>query len=143
MVAYSFKAIFEARIATGLKRQTVRGKRDRHARVGESMQLYVGMRTKSCHKIRPDVVCTSVKSIEICTSHLIDSVVASIAIDGVPLNACEIELFAIADGFAPNFVKPLDARLDGRTARENMGLFWVAAHGYGRFEGVLIEWEQS
>lgn len=80
MVAYSFKRQFVAPIALGLgiacpngfapaagvvrpKRHTMRstGKR-RHARPGEGLQLYWGMRTKSCLKIG-DAKCIKVEQI--------------------------------------------------------------------------------
>ncbi|MEJ0016825.1 MAG: ASCH domain-containing protein [Acetobacteraceae bacterium] len=46
MVAYSFKRDFAAPILAGIKRQTIRADRRRHARPGEVLQLYTGMRTK-------------------------------------------------------------------------------------------------
>jgi hypothetical protein len=57
VVAYSFKSRFADAVASGAKRQTIRanGKR-RHARPGEALQLYTGMRTKDCRKLR-DAVC--------------------------------------------------------------------------------------
>jgi hypothetical protein len=57
MVAYSFKAQFADAVAAGTKHQTIRanGKR-RHARPGDKLQLYTGMRTKACRKLR-DAVC--------------------------------------------------------------------------------------
>lgn len=132
MVAYSFKSQFAAPIRDGVKCQTVRGQRGRHARVGEMMQLYTGMRTKACVKIMPDVVCVAVHEIEIVTSAMIDEVIVSIAVNGIPLNRIDIEAFAECDGFAawPNY-----------TARHAMGNFWLENHGKGRFEGVLILWE--
>ena len=57
MVAYSFKSQFEEPIVAREKRQTVRGFRKRHARPGEPIQLYVGMRTRNCRKIlTPDPI---------------------------------------------------------------------------------------
>lgn len=52
MVAYSFQAQFEDPILRRTKRQTLRavGKR-RHARPGETLQLYTGMRTRSCRLV--------------------------------------------------------------------------------------------
>lgn len=48
MVAYSFQPDFAAPIESGSKRSTIRpnGKR-RHARAGEELQLYIGLRTRS------------------------------------------------------------------------------------------------
>ncbi|WP_027367387.1 hypothetical protein [Desulfocurvibacter africanus] len=61
MVAYSFKSRFSEAVESGRKRQTIRalGKR-RHARQGEAVQLYTGMRTRYCRKlVTPDPVCVS------------------------------------------------------------------------------------
>jgi hypothetical protein len=57
MVAYSFQGRFADAVERGEKRQTIRanGKR-RHARPGDKLQLYTGMRTKACRKLR-DAVC--------------------------------------------------------------------------------------
>jgi len=50
MVAYNFQREFAADILSGSKRSTIRplGKR-RHAVAREQLQIYTGMRTKSCH----------------------------------------------------------------------------------------------
>lgn len=145
MVAYSFKPFFAGQIAVGTKRQTIRANRARHARPGEILQLYQGMRTKYCQKIIADQVCTAVVPVEILLSDLINEIVARIAIDGRPLLYNEIEHFARLDGFAPELLgNSFPARLYGRTARETMGRFWRDAHGdVSRFQGVLITWEPA
>ncbi|WPZ28151.1 hypothetical protein T8A63_10815 [Sulfitobacter sp. OXR-159] len=58
MVAYNFQTRFAEAVASGQKRQTIRAPRkdDRHAKPGDKLQLYTGMRTKSCRKLR-DAVC--------------------------------------------------------------------------------------
>ena len=48
MVAYSFKRRFREPILAGSKQQTIRADRKRHARRGEALQLYTGMRTTQC-----------------------------------------------------------------------------------------------
>ncbi|OYX79618.1 MAG: hypothetical protein B7Y77_01655 [Bradyrhizobium sp. 35-63-5] len=65
MVAYNFNAQFADAVEAGRKHQTIRamGKR-RHARAGEQLQLYTGMRTKACRKLR-DAVCHDACSIQI------------------------------------------------------------------------------
>jgi hypothetical protein len=143
MVAYSFKSFFAPQILAGLKTQTVRADRRRHARPGEPVQLFTGMRTKACRKIlTPDPVCVRVSPILIVTSSLIEGGIASITIGGWPQWRGEIEDFASADGFSPALAGGAP-KMTGRTARENMGAFWLAEHGEGRFEGVLIEWSCS
>lgn len=71
MVAYNFQSQFVEAIRNGSKSHTIRrnGKR-RHARPGESLQLYSGMRTKACKKIITDPECVAAIpiSIEISTS---------------------------------------------------------------------------
>ena len=134
MVAYSFKAMFAPQIEARTKLQTVRGNRRRHARPGEPIQLYAGMRTRYCRKlVTPDPVCFRVRPITIDVTGLISAGIASIEIGGRFLAFEEIERFARADGFAPEY-------LGGTSARENMGAVWRANHGTGRFEGALIEW---
>lgn len=142
MVAYSFKAMFGPQVSALIKRQTVRADRKRHARPSEPLQLYQGMRTIHCRKlIDPDPICTRVRAIEIAVTDLMPVAIVSIAIEGIPLHREEIELFCRADGFAPSCV--FDFGLKGKTARENMGQFWLQNHGVGRFQGVLIEWEPA
>ncbi|WPJ67995.1 hypothetical protein STOPSMEL_19 [Sinorhizobium phage StopSmel] len=141
MVAYSFKPIFEPQVASGIKLQTVRGQRRRHARLGEAVQLYVGLRTRFCRKIvHPDPICTDTLPIVIETSSLIDSIIAAIDINGRQLHRDEIEEFARDDGFAPERINGLALDMIGKTARDNMGAFWKANHAIGRFSGELIKW---
>lgn len=132
MVAYSFKARFVKPIKAGLglkvyaepgdppcapKRQTIRaiGKR-RHARAGETLQLYTAMRTKQCQKIG-EAKCIYVVpiTIQVLKSALKFSSYVS-----------DAEAFARYDGFA-NLA--------------DMHAFWIKEHGPGKFEGVLIRWE--
>ena len=138
MVAYSFKAMFAPMIVARWKRQTVRANRKRHARPGEALQLYVGLRTRQCRKIlQPDPICTAVTPIEIAVSAIIG--IANIEIDGRLLTADEIEEFAIADGFAPEHFDDGSAS----PARDAMGEFWLANYGAVNFAGVVIKWRVS
>lgn len=136
MTAYSFKKQFVAPVRVGLgirvdhepgdahvyhpKRQTIRADRKRHARVGEELQLYCGMRTKHCFLIGRSR-CTAVSRIIIWTSTM------AIMIAGKLLTARQIGAFVKADGFA---------------SVHDMNQFWNENHpGVDKFEGVLIEWE--
>lgn len=123
MVAYSFKAFFAPQIEAGTKRQTIRSDRRRHARPGEMVQLYVGMRTKACRKIRPDVRCTKVGEVSIEVGPV---AIDGLHVDGVELSLEEAEAFARADGFPD---------------RAAMHAFWMKEHGAGRFDGVIIYWD--
>lgn len=135
MPAYSFKHRFIGPIMAGLgiehrnergmivipgprpKQQTIRavGKR-RHARAGETVQLYYGMRTRQCFKIG-DAKCLYVVPIVI----------------GVLKTTLKFSDFVIdADAFA---------RADGFADAADMHAFWLKEHGIGKFEGVLIRWE--
>jgi hypothetical protein len=138
MVAYGFKSFFAPQIESGFKRQTVRGDRNRHARPGELIQLYQGMRTRSCRKLIPDPPCTGVDRIVIERQAV---PITAIEINGVRLTDDEIEEFARQDGFAPEHLKGA-AGLDSHLARWNMAMFWSLNHpNPGNFEGVLIRWD--
>ncbi len=142
MVAYSFAPAFAPQVSLLDKLQTVRRQRARHARPGEPIQLYCGMRTASCRKLLTvDPVCVRVDDIVIAVTDLIEPKIASIEINGISLHRDEIEEFARADGFAPERINGLAIDLVGKTARENMGLFWRARHGLGFFSGNVIHWK--
>jgi len=150
MVAYSFNRVFAPQVAALTKLQTVRGHRRRHARPGEPIQLYRGMRTRQCVKlVDEDPIVISVTPIIIDVSDLIDEGIASIILGGQALNRTQIEVFAEADGFSPAHFGLWQGAVLGRasirhaTARSNMGDFWRATHGAARFEGVLIRWRPA
>lgn len=65
MVAYNFQKQFADDVESGKKTQTIRkaGKRN-PPKVGDALQLYTGMRTKSCRKLA-DVICTDIRVIKI------------------------------------------------------------------------------
>lgn len=124
MVAYSFNPRFIEPIRQGMKSQTIRatGLR-RHARPGELLQLYSGMRTAHCVKILPDVPCLEVMQVEITFQA---GCIASVTADGVRVR--DLDAFAFRDGFA-------DA--------VDMWSFWRDHHPEAietGFKGVVIEW---
>lgn len=138
MVAYSFAPQFIAPIEVGAKLQTVRGHRPRHARPGEPIQLYTGMRTKHCRKlVDPDPIVSRVWPIRIFINKRFHTgeIISRIDLDYHHLPAAEMEAFARADGFAPD---------DDASALRRMGEFWVKAHNikgdFFRFDGVCIRW---
>lgn len=123
MVAYSFKAQFAEPIITGTKRQTIRADRKRHARPGERLQLFTGMRTKQCRKILDlDPVCVSVTPIEI---YFPWRGGLEIWVGLRQLSGIEVGEFAKADGFENS---------------QAMKEFWEKNHGDGPFKGVMITW---
>jgi len=123
MVAYSFAMRFARIVESGAKTQTIRGHRKRHARPGEPVQLYTGMRTKACRKlVTPDPICEAVMAVTLDMRH------AAVTLDDAPLPLDTLNDFAQADGFA-NF--------------EDMRGWWQKTHGDAVFEGVLIRWKAS
>jgi hypothetical protein len=121
MVAYSFKARFRAPILAGTKAQTIRAPRARHARPGEELQLYTGMRTKYCSLIGRSA-CLFVLPITIYIEK------SRIEMPGeAHRTGRSLDLFAQYDGFSD--------WLDMRS-------FWHEQHpGVQVFDGVLIRWE--
>lgn len=62
MTAINFSPRFAPAVRRGDKRRTIR--RKQKGKVGGKLQLYTGMRTKSCRKLG-DAVCTSINSVVI------------------------------------------------------------------------------
>lgn len=138
MVAYNFKKRFVDPIRSGLcnyehidgqipapKRQTIRavGKR-RHAMVGETVQLYYGLRTRHCFKIG-EGICSEVLRVII----WIDPQTIAIELSKMLLSRAEMEAFSRADGFADV---------------ADMAAFWRTEHpDVSKFEGVVIKWDPS
>lgn len=132
MVAYSFKKRFAPPIIAGLqpgplvagmKRQTIRADRKRHARPGEELQLYTGMRTRSC-QLLGRATCTSATPIR-----LLLGPSPAVEIGGEPAitDATGLDLFACFDGFAD---------------WSDLCAFWAAEHeALTDFSGVMIRWE--
>lgn len=129
MVAYSFKRRFVEPIRVGLgvlptglaypKRQTIRAARKRHARPGEEVQLYCGMRTKGCFLIGR-ARCVSVDGVKLDFTGL------------VAINRQAFILNTLLDDFA---------RSDGFADFAEMRRFWREEHGLSVFEGVRVRWE--
>jgi len=128
LVAYSFKARFAPKIIDKTKAQTIRAhrlKRSRHARAGEELQLYTGMRTKQCKLIRK-AECLSVETIRL------DFAERHITIGDLEKPRIEVEKQAGLNTFA---------RMDGFADWSDLCAFWEAEHGtLDRFDGVLIRW---
>ncbi|MFT6668663.1 MAG: hypothetical protein ACJAVZ_000109 [Afipia broomeae] len=132
MVAYSFQRQFIEPIrlgirdpkAAGAKLQTIRAHRKRHARAGEMLQLYSGMRTKNCMKIVPDQLCEDVFNIrfEVAKSGIKD---IYFGLSEPRFELPKVNEFAQEDGF-----------FDADAMRD----FWLSSHGEGLFEGVLVKW---
>lgn len=134
MVAYSFQKQFVAPIMVGLgivpafnvtpKRHTIRADRKRHARPGEELQLYRGMRTKQCFLIGR-ARCTDVHRIEL----VFRGRRRGVWINGNRIAASpkSMDAFANSDGF-DNWA--------------SLAAFWEENHGDpASWDGVIIHWE--
>lgn len=123
MVAYSFRKRFIEPIRAGTKAQTIRPFRKRHARPGEALQLYAGMRTKYCQLIGR-ATCASVWPITIRVDG--DEILETEGVYGRKSPFRSIDEFARGDGFAD---------------WAEMRAFWREEHpGTDLFDGVLIRW---
>lgn len=138
MVAYSFNKRFRDPILAGLepgpwvpgmKRHTIRLDRKRHARLGETVQLYTGMRTRQCSLIGT-ATCNQVAPIHLYLSPADTGGRVSICVPEAPMiftTPEQLDHFARCDGFAdwPDLLS-----------------FWAKAHPEtGLFVGVIINWE--
>lgn len=122
MVAFDFDPRFETPIREGWKTQTIRKSRERNARPGDLLQLYIGQRTADCRRICPDVRCTDVLSITITFGE--DFGIDRIVADGVPIK--DLDAFAVRDGF---------------TDSDDMAAFFKEKYGpLEVFHGLVIEW---
>ena len=109
-------------ILAGDKRHTLRNDRKRHARVGEDVQLYTGMRTRSCKKLGTGV-CIAVLRVRLDFEH---QRVEFLETGHAITTAEDTDAFAVHDGFE-----------DWR----DMAAFWAKEHpGLSAWEGVMIQW---
>lgn len=129
MVAYSFQKQFERPIRDLTKGQTIRADRKRHARPGEEVQLYAGMRTKHCRLIGR-ATCLEVLPCRIDVEHAAADVYGSTGIEQFQDDCIDdvgtIDRFAVQDGFADW------TEMERFWRRQNPGVLV--------FKGVLIRW---
>lgn len=125
MVAYNFQGRFVAAIRAGNKRQTIRAERagrSRHARPGEIVQLYQGMRTKHCRLIAAPP-CEAVWPVQLD----LDAGVVILP-QAKHVDPADLDAFAWSDGFCDWAA---------------MTMFWRDRHpGVLLFSGVLIRWAE-
>ena len=153
MVAYSFQKQFVAPILSGIKRQTIRSQRRRHARPGEAIQLFTGMRTRHCTKIMPDPVCVGLDEVSIDLSPLaaflepVDAAAANdfasvvrLHVNGRVMTGNDRETYAFRDGFSGMVFKATEEPIPAWTG---MVLFWAHNYGLESFDGVAIRWERQ
>lgn len=124
MPLLNFKKQFVPSIENGTKRQTVRAKRKKPIKVGDTLYLYTGLRTKQTKRIA-NAICTELWEIRINNASI------------VLCQESETERFMeLLTG------KQLDdmAILDGFKDWQDMKQFWVDTHGLP-FTGNLIKFK--
>ena len=112
----NFSPQFAPLVREGTKRQTIRRKRRRPIKVGDTLRLYTGLRIKKGGLLR-EAVCTAVHEIEWLEP-------TWLFIDGSPLDEQQLIEFAPLDGFI-DFAEMLE---------------WFEARYVFPFEGVVIRW---
>mgnify|MGYP007071569228 CR=1 FL=1 len=135
MVAYSFKPRFVLPIELGEKRQTIRGVgKKRHARSGDTLQLYTGPRMKP-RKIG-EATCESSSPITLAFG---DATKRPFVVFGDPQTAgpgeilitpAELDEFAVLDGFA-----------DWQALAD----FWAETHAPlpAEWTGIIVRWGET
>lgn len=122
MVAYNFQKRFADLVASGEKQQTIRAPRrgrSRHARSGETINLFTGLRTKQVRRLK-EATCTGCYPIMI---HR-DSIHIGWPEGTKNLIASDADTFAQADGFE---------------SFDDMQRWFQKTHELP-FLGVLIQW---
>ena len=126
MTAYNFYKKFADPIRLGHKVMTIRAPRKdgRHAKPGDKLQLYIGMRTKGCRKLM-DVRCTGQHAIRV---ELVEfNRGLKITVDGKKLTRPQMYDLVAADG------------LSGMSA---LLQFLETSHSLP-FEGFIIRWNEG
>ena len=90
MPAYNFKARFADAVERGDKCQTIRKRRKRPTRPGDTLYLYTGMRTKQCRLLRTEM-CIGIAPIDIYDGRVV--------FDGSELPRWHAQALAEHDGF--------------------------------------------
>lgn len=125
MVAYNFEPRFAEDIEYGSKTQTIRTKA--RCKKGDNLQLYTGMRTKACRKLR-DATCIRVTPIKICAIEMF--------LNGQRLFAGDA-LRGECEDRDNDFAKK-----DGFFGFTEMAEFFEEKYGLP-FEGFVIEWDAA
>src|SRR5882672_2766097 len=126
MVAYSFQPQFIDPTLSGRKIHTIRAEgRRRHARPGEALQHYVGMRTKHCRLFARS---TCLQILPICIDFLRMYPGDTVRIgEKLQMWGTDLDAFALNDGFA---------------AWTQMRTFWAKHHpNVLQFRGLIIYWK--
>jgi uncharacterized protein YqfB (UPF0267 family) len=119
MPALNFRPQFADLVSSGQKTQTIRQVRKHPIKVGDTLKLYTGMRTKACRPIG-DAIASSVMPITI--SHGLFEV---FFLNDQKLNPLEALVLAQHDGFSCTY---------------EFFNFFAKQYGTDDFNGVLIKW---
>lgn len=126
MVAYSFQPQFVPLVESGDKIHTIRALgQKRHARPGEMVQLYTGMRTSRC-RLLFESECLSTSAVLIFPDR-------TVTIEGETLDDAAKADLAVADGFKDfeGFMEFFGRNFSPRATAENIP-----------FEGILVKWKK-
>lgn len=126
MVAINFMPQFAEAVEDGSKRQTIRA--NARCKPGDRLQLYTGMRTKTCRKLM-DAICIRVRPV------MIDS--TDMELDGTRLIAGN----ALRD--EPDDRDNDFAEKDGFKSFMDMADWFRKTHGDLPFHGFVIEWREA
>lgn len=139
MPSLNFQKQFVPLIESGQKRQTIRPVRKNPIKVGDTLYLFTGLRTKGCKRIIIDplnlgekdfqelnyaVICKSVETIKIFYSKLTGKEI-QIALNGEVLSFNEKITLIVKDGFIKDY--------------NDFEYFFEANYNLP-FEGALIKW---
>ena len=133
MAFLNFQSRFAPDVASGKKRQTLRARN--RFEVGRPLQLYIGMRTKKCRKLCPDVICRKLDWVVIYEKSISLATISSLG-SGI----CWFDLLAdpavleLGEGTANRFARA-DGFKDFREMRE-----WFRETYSLPFVGVVVYW---
>ena len=127
MPALNFKAQFAEDVEYYNKRQTVRARRKDgrpHCKVGDTIKLYTGMRTKGCRLLREGTV----------------TGVDTIWMDATSMKINGRHVYSVIHDRSDPTTDNEFARADGFDGFTEMADWFSDVHGLP-FEGVVIHWE--
>jgi len=96
MPALNFKAQFADGVERGIKTNSIRPDRKNPIKIGDTLYLYTGMRTKQCRKLG-EGICTKIEDIMI--DFILEVGAPIILLDGHGLAETSCEVLARKDGF--------------------------------------------
>lgn len=120
MPALNFQPRFADLVESGQKTQTIR--KTLRGKVGDTVYLYTGQRTKNCRKLGEGVV-TNIETVSLYRGCLGPHVMVA----GNEILVVDFKRFALADGFA-SFHEMLD---------------WFEKHHGLPFDGFLYKWVKT